>query len=445
MTTTIGELCMGYGGLGIGLSLALGGDTRVAWAVEYDKHPSAIIAHRYPGIPNYGDVNDTDWTQVEPVDWLTAGYPCQPFSHAGLRKGADDPRHLWPGAARAVSVLRPRNVLLENVAGHVSLGLDTVLGDLAALGYDASWGVVRAAEAGAPHGRARVFIVATDTESDQGRQRDRNGVPVGVGRADKRTVAADASGERHGRGQDARGLGRVDGSDADQARERKRTRTEPGDRGAEAATDASRGSLAGAGATRDGLRLAAERSAEPAADATGVGRREGRAEPSRLVGRPNAAVGGVPVAADAYGQGGTRLRSGTAQAHTGLVVGGRAGVAADAVRSGRQGLDGQSSDPHAPQPAADRPTEWGAYAPAIARWERVLGRPAPRPTEAGRTGERLSPRFVEWMQGLPAGWVTDVPRLPRNAQLKALGNGVVPQQAALAVRMLWASVQEYAA
>ena len=66
----------------------------------------------------------------------------------------------------------------------------------------------------------------------------------------------------------------------------------------------------------------------------------------------------------------------------------------------------------------------------------ILGRPAPRPTEPGRTGERLSPRFVEWMMGLPEGWVTDVPGLSRNAQLKALGNGVVPQQAAMALRLL---------
>lgn len=81
---------------------------------------------------------------------------------------------------------------------------------------------------------------------------------------------------------------------------------------------------------------------------------------------------------------------------------------------------------------------FGQYAPAIARWESVLGRPAPAPTEpTGKGGaHRLSPRFVEWLMGLPAGWVTDVPDLPRNAQLKALGNGVVPQQAALACRLL---------
>jgi DNA (cytosine-5)-methyltransferase 1 len=85
-----------------------------------------------------------------------------------------------------------------------------------------------------------------------------------------------------------------------------------------------------------------------------------------------------------------------------------------------------------------REDRWAAYAPAIARWEAVLGRPAPSPTEPGRDERpRLSPRFVEWMMGLPAGHVTDPAiGLTRAQQLKALGNGVVPQQAALALRML---------
>lgn len=83
-------------------------------------------------------------------------------------------------------------------------------------------------------------------------------------------------------------------------------------------------------------------------------------------------------------------------------------------------------------PSAVQADRWGDYAPAIACWETVLGRPAPDPTEPGRNGSpRLSPRFVEWMMGLPAGWVTDVD-ISRNEQLKALGNGVVPQQAAAA-------------
>ena len=88
-----------------------------------------------------------------------------------------------------------------------------------------------------------------------------------------------------------------------------------------------------------------------------------------------------------------------------------------------------------------RVLEWGNYTPAIRRWEAVLGRSAPPPTEPGRTGQRLSPAFVEWLMGLPEGWVTGVPGLSRNAQLKALGNGVVPAQAAMALHLLLARTE----
>lgn len=87
----------------------------------------------------------------------------------------------------------------------------------------------------------------------------------------------------------------------------------------------------------------------------------------------------------------------------------------------------------------DEPTSrWGTYGAAVDRWAAVLGRPAPAPTEPGRNGDRLSPRFVEWMMGLPDGWVTDLD-LSRNDMLKALGNGVVPQQAERALRVLLAA------
>ena len=100
------------------------------------------------------------------------------------------------------------------------------------------------------------------------------------------------------------------------------------------------------------------------------------------------------------------------------------------------GLGGEYSDETRPQGVVSPGTDFGPYGPAIARWEQVLGRPAPSPTEPGKDGRpRLSPRFVEFMMGLPDGWVTNT-GIPRNAQLKALGNGVVPQQAALALSIL---------
>ena len=85
--------------------------------------------------------------------------------------------------------------------------------------------------------------------------------------------------------------------------------------------------------------------------------------------------------------------------------------------------------------------DWGQYTPAIRRWETVLGRPAPHPTEPGRAGRpRLAAVFVEWLMGLPAGWVTAVPGVSRAAQIRALGNGVVPAQAAAAVTLLLADL-----
>ena len=87
-------------------------------------------------------------------------------------------------------------------------------------------------------------------------------------------------------------------------------------------------------------------------------------------------------------------------------------------------------------PTLPRRDGWGPYAAAIARWEQVLNRPAPYPTKPGPAGPRLSAPFTEWLMGLPAGWVTEIPGVGHRAQLKMLGNGVVPQQAAAALRHL---------
>ena len=93
----------------------------------------------------------------------------------------------------------------------------------------------------------------------------------------------------------------------------------------------------------------------------------------------------------------------------------------------------------ADMPDPPRPDgRWGEYAAAVARWEHLLGRPVPQPTQPGRHGKPvLAPPFVEWLMGLPDGWVTDPALgLPRTRALRVLGNGVVPQQAAAAIRAL---------
>jgi len=309
----IGSLCSGYRGLDMAVEQVFGGTT--AWVSDIDPGANKILAHHWPEVPNLGDLTTTAWDQVEPVDIVCGGYPCQPFSTAGKRKGTSDERHIWPDIARALGVLRPRIAIFENVGGHLRLGFDIVLADLARLGFDVEWCVVRASEVGAPHPRRRLFIYAT---------------------------AADTAG-------DSRWLGNGDGG---------------------AAADATNLGHERGRRSRDGRPGPSDRSV-PVADAASIGRGEGRPEPARQQGGLGPASGGAP--------------------------------------------------------------DWGQFALAIRRWESVLGRPAPWATD---DRNRLSPAFVEWLMGLPAGHVTDVPDLTRTQQLKALGNGVVPQQAAAALRLL---------
>jgi DNA (cytosine-5)-methyltransferase 1 len=153
----VGSLCTGYGGLDLAVETYF--DAEMVWCAENDKYASKVLEARF-NKPNLNDIKTINWDEVEPIDILTAGYPCQPFSHAGQRKGTEDERHLWPYIIKAISKLRPKYVILENVRGHLSLGFKEVLGDLAQNGYDAKWRIVRASDVGAPHQRARLFIIA---------------------------------------------------------------------------------------------------------------------------------------------------------------------------------------------------------------------------------------------------------------------------------------------
>jgi len=220
-----GSLCTGYGGLDMAAQTIFGGG--LAWVSDIDPGPIALLAHHHPDVPNLGDLKVINWATVEPVDILTAGYPCQPFSNAGLRKGTDDPRHLWPWIATAVGVLRPRVVLLENVASHLRKGFEVVLADLAALGYDVAWSVVRASDVGAPHQRSRLYVVATAQDSDL-EPRIERGTPA-PGQAESGRTRTDAGGRgvRDVLVPDAESLGRGEG------------RTEPAgvERGSDAAYD----------------------------------------------------------------------------------------------------------------------------------------------------------------------------------------------------------------
>ena len=109
---TVGGVCSGIGGLELGLERA---GMRVIWQSEIDPFCCRVLAKHWPAVPNLGNVKTVDWSTVERPDLVCGGFPCQPFSHAGTRRGADDPRHLWPHFATCLRLVRPEWVLLENV------------------------------------------------------------------------------------------------------------------------------------------------------------------------------------------------------------------------------------------------------------------------------------------------------------------------------------------
>jgi DNA (cytosine-5)-methyltransferase 1 len=156
----IGSLCSGYGGLDLAVESLTGAET--VWFSEFNKYAAKIYESHWD-LPNIGDLTKVDWTQVEPIDILTGGYPCQPFSTAGKREGTNDKRHIFPYIKEAIRVLQPKLVFLENVRGHLTLGFDSVLQDLAEIGYDAIWTLTRASSIGAPHRRERLFIIAINS------------------------------------------------------------------------------------------------------------------------------------------------------------------------------------------------------------------------------------------------------------------------------------------
>ena len=417
-------------------------DATVAWHVEYDTAPSKILAHHWPDVPNYGDVTTCDWESMPPVDILTGGYPCQPFSAAGQRKGTNDDRHLWPYVREAIRHLRPRYTLLENVAGHRSLGFDRVLGDLAEDGLDVRWTSLRASDIGAPHHRERLFILVTDpadTQEQPGSVVDRDDVRV-----------------RGGAGRFAPRAGRGGAADTEGVRR---------DYGAPANVWATDREVNASGDDHDS---AAERSSAMPADTDGIRWRQGPQQPSSGAQEVPATVGNLgarpgdgrtddvlvlptPVAQPSGNTPENHLRKKSGRQVTDLAILVENGLLASGgvpVLPTPSASDGTGGGQH-PDKRVGHTTQlidhalesgtpaWGKYAPAIHRWEQIT-RSAPAPTELNRNNKlRLNAAFAEWMMGLPPGHVTDPAiGISRAEQLKAVGNGVCPQQCYAAVRIL---------
>lgn len=361
MVVTNLSLCSGFGGLDLAVEWITGNTTEVY--AENDPHAAAVMAAHWPHAENLGDITAADWADVArrySIHSLTAGFPCQGISNAGLRKGLADARTaIWKNVAEAVRITRPRLVFLENVdairtrdKGQV---LGQVLADLAAIGYDARWTCLPARDVRAPHLRWRWLCIAHPAAEDP-----------------------------------------------DSAAWRERWAAAPG--------QASRG---GHGPTLDD-------------------------EVTFLLPHPDGFGwdGGAGDLPEAEGRG-EPADSGDEAAVTLLPT-----PAARDWKSGASNLIGTNSRPLNEVAVNVRLDErWIAsdgtdYGPAIRRWEAITGRPAPSPTERGRAGNRrLSPRFTEWLMGLPDGWVTGL-GLQRPDQLKILGNGVVTQQAIEGYRRL---------
>lgn len=155
---TFGSLFAGIGGLDLGLERA---GMVCKWQVEIDPFCQEVLAKHWPNVKRYGDITKINGSELEPVELICGGFPCQDVSNSGKREGITGRRSgLWQEYVRLIRCLRPRFVLVENVAGLLSRGMERVLGDLAEIGYDSEWQSFPAAAVGAPHLRNRVWILA---------------------------------------------------------------------------------------------------------------------------------------------------------------------------------------------------------------------------------------------------------------------------------------------
>ena len=366
---------------------------------DIEPGPQAILAHHHPDVPNLGDITRIDWTKVEPVDVICGGSPCTDLSLAGARAGMtkDTRSGLWESMFHAITAIHPRLVVWENVQGALSASafslmepeqghmggrttgpvlraLGRVLGDLASIGYDATWTVVQASDVGAPHKRARVFIVA------------------------------------HPHGQPW--LERWEPA----------TRETPGGR--------SWSDISGRDRTPRTLIPT-----PTASDWKGGYHQEGKgmslSQATKLLPTPVAQAPGNTAEAHLRKKPGrTQVTDLGIIAREGLFTTGGNLLPTPQATNATYSSNGYGPNLH--ETAGTLRDSFGPYAPAVAHWETITGRTAPAPTEPPlREGgkPRLSVRFVEWLMGLPDGHVTGV-GLSREKTLRALGNGVVPLQAA---------------
>ena len=182
------DLFSGIGGFSLGLE-ATGEFETVAFC-DIDPYCRKVLHKHWPHVKQFEDIKELNYDTlkangIDHIDIITGGYPCQPFSVAGRKKGEEDPRHLWPEYFRLVKELRPTWVIGENVSGHIKLGLDTVLEDLESEGYSARTFSISASSIGANHQRERVWIVANSRQHGRGIEPTWNTESVGRGTSEE--------------------------------------------------------------------------------------------------------------------------------------------------------------------------------------------------------------------------------------------------------------------
>lgn len=381
----IGSLFSGYGGLDLAVQSVFP-QAQTAWHCEFDKAPSKILNHHYPEVPNLHDVTQVDWEKVEPVDIITGGSPCQDLSTAGKRAGMTEGTrsNLWVNMREAIAIIKPRLVVWENVQGALS-----------AEAYSSS-----------------------DVEQGQGFLGGGDGHLRALGRV---------LGDLAEIGYDARWT-TIRASDIGAPHHRSRVFliAYPANTGCiglqtprwESGHGTQLPGTAGSAGTLPKLNYL------PTVKASDSTRSDCPAERRRDV--PSIVAVGfhfphLPT-----------LKASDA-------------ITGDNPSNARRDMPGitvvSHHFPHLPTPntmdhlPARDGGIYGRYETVVRRWEQATGTTAPNPTELNQNGKpRLNVEFAEWMMGLPKGWITGVPGLSRAQQLKAIGNGVVPQQAATALR-----------
>ena len=366
------SLCSGAGGLELGLNLA-SPRLRVLGYVERDAYAAACLLARMEDAalelaPVWcGDIAELDPAPFRGVDLVSAGFPCQPSSAAGRRRGTNDARWLWPEIARVVGAVDPRLVLVENVPGLLTVNGGAAFGevveDLAALGFDAEWDLFSASETGAPHRRERLYLLAVSRRRDV----QRWAAARGLGGA---TLPGAGQGLQRERRRHAPGGGRAALADTPDAVAVGR-RAVAGQAGAGAPLPRSAGPGGAVGDSHGGHVALGERGALTGSLAAPFppGPADAAAWRAILAARPDLAPA-LAHADDAgqssHGEGASDLRSSAS------------------ARPTPTSEDGESS--------GHRPATMGASTTLTAAVRSTTGRP------------KLNPAFVEWLMGWPEGW-----------------------------------------